>query len=187
MNEKPTYDLLAQALVTLGIEADAAQYHGALCGALCVQPAAGVELAGLLGDAVGPGLDAQSLDTLRTLRDVAAEDLLDESMSFMPLLPPDDAALTVRVQALASWCDGFLFGLVTRRSIDFSQCSAEAQEILRDFTELTRAALGEGDDFETEESAYTELVEYIRVGAQLIYMELRHPPADPDAPSQTLH
>lgn len=187
MNEKPTHDALAQALVTLGIEADAAQYHGALCGALCVQAAEAIDLPGLLGDAVGGGLDADALAVLRALRAAAATDLLDDSMSFMPLLPPDDAALASRVLALASWCDGFLFGLVSRRSIDFSHCSAEVQEILRDFTELTRAALGEDDDFETEETAYAELVEYIRVGAQLIYMELRHPPADPDAPSQTVH
>ena len=42
------------------------------------------------------------------------------------------------------------------------------------------------EDLEVEEDAYAELVEYIRVGAQLIYMEL-HPRMNAVASSKTMH
>ena len=50
--------------------------------------------------------------------------------------------------------------------------------------EITRAAADEGDGTESDEEAYAELVEYLRVAAQLTYEELagiRRP--DPEADS----
>ena len=57
--------------------------------------------------------------------------------------------------------------------------------------QITRAAASEEGDDEDDESAYTELVEYLRVAAQLIYEDLadfRSPDEDiiPDE-SETLH
>ena len=68
--------------------------------------------------------------------------------------------------------------------------SEEVREIVSDFTKFTRAAIGSGDDLEVEEGAYAELVEYVRVGAQLVYMELHPRPAaaaDTESYSKTLH
>src|SRR3546814_8517783 len=102
-------------------------------------------------------------------------------MLFDLLLPDDDVALVPRVRALGAWCDGFLFGLASRPGLDLKKLTEEAQEIIRDFTEFTQAAVGDDDDQNVEETAYTELVEYVRVGAQLLYMELHpRPTIDPE-------
>ena len=60
------------------------------------------------------------------------------------------------------------------------------REIVKDFTEFTRSSLDSGDDDEGEENAYAELIEYIRVGAQLVFMEL-HPRHGAPGASPTIH
>jgi uncharacterized protein YgfB (UPF0149 family) len=62
-------------------------------------------------------------------------------------------------------------------------------DIIRDMLHITRAAVGEDEDEESNESAYVELVEYLRVAAQLAYEELaefRHGEEHPGS-SGTLH
>ena len=63
--------------------------------------------------------------------------------------------------------------------------SANAQ--IRDFTEFTPAAVGDEDDPNIGEAAYTELVEYVRVGAPLLYMEMHPRPTLDPAQSSQLH
>ncbi|QHS10126.1 UPF0149 family protein [Sinimarinibacterium sp. NLF-5-8] len=181
------FDALANALASLG-QGDAmiAELHGALCGALCVQAPAQVELTTLVEwDAPLDALRAQRA-TLEALRAQTFDALTDEALSFTPLLPDDEASLTLRTQALAQWCQGFLFGMASKPGLDLKRASEDVQEVVRDLTELTRAATAEeGEDLEVEEGAYAELVEYVRVGAQMVFMELHpHPTLDPSAPQQ---
>ena len=95
---------------------------------------------------------------------------------------------------MAHWCEGFLHGLV---SVDHGEALKRrlAQDpladIIKDMLQLTRAAVDEDSDGESNEVAYAEIVEYIRVAAQLTYEELAafrghgdRAPADPD---ETLH
>jgi hypothetical protein len=102
-------------------------------------------------------------------------DLAERQSQFMPLLPDDSFAATLRTEALGNWCEGFLHGLVSgEHSTDVrSRIAAEPlSDIIRDLLEITRAAVDENDDRESNEEAYVELVEYIRVAAQLAYEEL---------------
>jgi len=103
-------------------------------------------------------------DTLRALR--------GDEMSFTPLLPDDDTPLASRAEALAQWCQGFLygFGSVSGGRI---KLPAEVDEILRDFTQLARATAGDTEPTEDDESDYVEIIEYVRAGAQLVHDELR--------------
>jgi uncharacterized protein len=176
MRHPVQYEELADALVKLGCDQDAAEYHGSLCGALCVLDPHDVDLVALLSagtsDALQPG--APTHEALAQLRDQVVQALAQPQMGFTPLLPDDGEALPVRVRALVAWCDGFLLGLATGQGFTLEACSDDVREIIEDFTQFTRAALTEDDDSELEENAYTELVEYIRVGVQLVFMEL-HP------------
>ena len=45
-------------------------------------------------------------------------------------------------------------------------------DIIRDMLQITRAGIDEESDDEDNEAAYAEIVEYIRVAAQLAYEEL---------------
>ncbi len=63
-------------------------------------------------------------------------------------------------------------------------------DIIRDLLQITRAAAGEEDDEASDEAAYTEIVEYLRVATQLAYEELaefRHETIDNNGTSDALH
>lgn len=173
MSDALRYDDLADALSRLGYPQDAAEYHGALCGALCVREPEDVDPMGVL-QREGKSADGEqaAAATLHQLRGESANAFTGGEMTFAPLLPDDEEGLPRRVEALSAWCEGFLFGLASGKPLNMKGCSAELKEIVRDFTEFTHAGIGDDEDEEIEESAYAELVEYIRVGAQLIYMEL---------------
>lgn len=188
MQNPVLYGELGEALSRIGYTEDAAEYHGTLCGALCVKKPEQIDLLHLLDVGGREPLtpDARAQAALVRLREESLVALQDSDMIFMPLLPDDDAALAPRVRALAAWCEGFLFGLASRKGLDLSACSEDAREILRDFTQFTKAS-AEEEEAEIAENAYAELVEYIRVGAQLIFMELRHPPTPDPNESKQIH
>lgn len=189
MTEAPDYLELTALLRELGYTELASNFHGSLCGALCVVDPERLGLEGLLTEAAEAvqALDVDERASLLRLRDEAARDLASTDMSFEALLPDDAMPLSQRVDALAAWCGGFLFGLSSHRPLDLRSLSEEARETLKDFSEFTQAGFDASGDPETEESAYAELVEYVRMGAQLLYLELRPRPAAADAPSDTVH
>ncbi len=188
MQDSIDYDRLDEALARIGYADAAAEYHGTLCGSLSVKAPAEINLQQLInsGDRPPTHNDAKVLATLNELRQQTLASLQDSDMAFQPLLPDDDTALVPRVRALVGWCEGFLYGLASKPGLDLSRCSEELREIVQDFTEFTRAAMGD-EDPDIEETAYTELFEYVRVGAQLIFMELHPRPTLDPSQSKQLH
>lgn len=187
MPEPLRYDELAEALSRLGYSQDASEYHGALCGALCVKEPAEIDPLELLAREGASDAGEAATGTLNRLRGESASAFMGADMDFTPLLPDDEEELSARVRSLSAWCEGFLYGLSSGRPLNMKQCSPELKEIVRDFTEFTHAGVTDEEDAEIEENAYAELVEYIRVGAQLIYMEL-HGRAPGEAPvASTVH
>ncbi len=176
MSQAPHYEDVAEVLRRAGYNDTAALYHGAVCGSLCMVERDALDLAALIDAGGGAASDPEGMAVLETLRDRSNDDLLSTEMSFAPLLPDDEMPLSVRVEALSAWCEGFLYGFSCHRQLDLGTCSEEAQETLRDFTQFTQAGFDPGGEPEAEEAAYTELVEYIRVGAQLLFLELRPRP-----------
>jgi uncharacterized protein YgfB (UPF0149 family) len=189
MQETIHYQDLSSLLTRVGFDDETAGYHGALCGALCVKSAKDIDLIHLLDAGEDHPLqpDAQARQELARLREQTLLSLQDGETGFTPLLPDDEAELSARVGALVAWCEGFLFGLSSKPHLDFKTCSEEAKEIIDDFAQFTRASIDGEDNVELEETAYAELVEYIRVGAQLIYMELRPRPTPDPQGSKKLH
>ncbi len=118
---------------------------------------------------------------LGVLFEATYRQLAERQSEFEPLLPSEDDGTGVRATALAHWCEGFLHGLVAANHGDDLKTRLAAEplaDIIRDMLQITRASTDEDDDTESDDSAYTELVEYVRVAAQLVYEELadlRHP------------
>ncbi|AXQ29790.1 hypothetical protein D0B54_14385 [Solimonas sp. K1W22B-7] len=191
MQDSVSFEELSDTFVRIGCVESPAEYHGTLCGTLCVRAPEDINLARLLDVGGDEALilrpDPAAQTELRQLCNEALHALQDEDMGFEPLLPDDEAELGTRVLALASWCEGFLFGLASRPGLDLKKCSEEVREVLRDFTQFTQASLGENEDLELEEGAYVELVEYVRVGAQLVFMEFRARPLPDPSQSRQLH
>lgn len=176
-------------LLRADAECDAAECHGALTGLACSGASDGAEawLVQVTGD-----LDPEDINVaecrammLQAYRNCCA-DLESELMCFQPLLPDDAESMSVRAAALGRWCQGFLFGLSLGGLPDLESLPADVAEIIRDLSEITRAGIDEGGDEEESEKAYVEVVEFVRVSAQLVYEELQQPEqAHESAP--TLH
>lgn len=198
MNNPPDRDELNAALRDCGSSWSAEQAHGLLCSRLAVVGAnAGVEWLRqvLEGSDASDGASGECASLLEALFLDTQQKLTERQSEFMPLLPADDDSAQERAQALAHWCEGFLHGLVSDvRSDRLKKYLAEEPlcDIIRDLLEMTRAAADDVDD-EGNDSAYAELVEYLRVAVQLTYEELAEyrgllstEPASPEA-SPVLH
>lgn len=178
MEKSVDYDQLDDALRRCGAGWDASQVHGLLAGRLAT---AGAEAGFEWLSQVLEGTDANNALTdeceglLRTLFETTYRQLAERQSEFEPLLPDDQDATSDRASALAHWCEGFLHGLVSADHGDALKERLAAEplaDIIRDMLEITRAAADEDTDGESEDIAYTELVEYLRVAAQLTYEEL---------------
>jgi uncharacterized protein YgfB (UPF0149 family) len=152
----------------------ASEFHGALCGACCGMPAARPQewfdraLSAVEMEA-HPSRDARArIAELGTeLRDALESGELD----YVLLLPEDAAPLAERAGALAGWCEGFLYGLALADSDAMRALTGDAREALLDISTIARTA-GASNASETDEEAYAELVEFVRVAVQLVFYDL---------------
>jgi uncharacterized protein YgfB (UPF0149 family) len=178
MDEKVEYDILEDSLKRCGASWDAAQTHGLLTGRLAIAgPPAGPDwlLQVLEGTDEGSALHTECRKHLDTLYQSTFWQLSERLSEFEPLLPDDDDYVESRTLALAHWSEGFLHGLVSAKHSDALKERLAAEplsDIIKDMLQITRAGLDEESDEEENDSAYVELVEYLRVSAQLCYEEL---------------
>lgn len=166
------YAELDRALGAVSSGVEAAEAHGCLCGALCIDAAfpAAEWAAEVLPDDAEPGQVPPLVALLEDLREATAATLAGEDMDFQPMLPRDNAPLEERVRALAAWCAGFLYGLGRSGALD--RLPGDLQEIVQDFSEISRAGLSHGESGEEAERDYAELVEFVRASVQLAWEEL---------------
>jgi len=180
---------LDETLRRAGAACDAAESHGTLCGALC----AGLDsdapwLEHILDQATGtPEAQRRCREALTALRDSTHGQLAGGSLEFAPLLPDDELSLADRTDALSEWCQGFLYGIgLAGDRLKLEELSEECGEILKDISQISQAGF-EGDGASDEdETAYAEIVEYVRMGVQLLYEELQAP-AEIVPTSDTVH
>lgn len=172
----------------------AAEAHGCLVGALCTSPHYPMErwLEEIIPEEDRRN-DDDSQQPLRLLYADTLNALRGEDMEFEALLPDDDIPLVTRAGGLSQWCQGFLYGFGTgqadrradrtvdqgadreadQEAVERDELPGNVNEILNDLTHIGRASVEiEGDGNESEEEAYAEVVEYVRVGVQLIHDEL---------------
>jgi len=178
MEQGIDHDTLDAALRQCGASWDAAQTHGLLSGCLSI---AGTEsgfawLSQVLQDTdEGSTMRNECEVMLSTLFETTYRQLADRQSEFVPLLPDEQDSTADRTAALARWCEGFLHGLVSSEHGDVlkEQLSADPlADIIKDMLQITRATVDEECDEQTNENAYAELVEYLRVAAQLTFEEL---------------
>jgi uncharacterized protein len=181
------FDELQRALLQSRALTDAAEAHGTLVGSLC---ASGCSMRDWLAEILPEGEAAgEAASSLQAVFDATSDALGDDAMSFQPMLPPDDDPIAQRTSALGEWCQGFLYGLGVGVAVpDVSRLPGEAAEVLRDMTEITHVDVDPQDSDESNEAAYAELVEFVRVGVQLLYDQLQ-PLREPPRPAsrETLH
>lgn len=193
---------IAGAIDVLGLGVEVAEFHGGICGLLCARgpgaAAAWLEHSDQSQTAVAGEADA-AREQLHEAEAQTWRLLSSPDFEFEPLLPPVEAELAERVSALALWCQGFLTGLglggvraedLDTRDHDGAR-NAELAEIVADFVEISRAHLGSEDLADTNRADFdlAGIIEYVRVGTQLMFEELRgrQVPGATQAESEVIH
>jgi len=172
------YHELDERLAVSELGPSAAEAHGILCAMLCTGEPRAAEswIAELLAGADEADRLTADLSTgacRRFLQDLAARTragIADPHLGFTPLLPEDSAPLLERAAGLYDWSRGFLYGLGLAR-VDVNRCSEPVREVCDNFAAITRLDLQDLDDSEENEQALTELTEFVRVAAMLVYEE----------------
>jgi uncharacterized protein len=167
---------LAQLLQSADADSSASEAHGMLGGTICAagKTAPGLWLEYLLGE--GNTLSAaasDSSDMLLSMQSELLRQLNDDAFGFELLLPPDDVPLPVRTEALSQWCAGFLYGLALGGFREDVALPDSVSEVVKDIFEISHARFDYEMMDESDESAYMEIVEYVRMSVLLLYEELQ--------------
>ena len=167
------YDQLGHLLQESALAPSAGEAHGMLCGLIC-GGAPSPERAWL--DHLFPAADAadphwqETLTGFHTLASQTQDRLQGRALAFGPLAPDDASPLAERATALYDWVRGFLFALGVS-GVAIRDLPEQTREVLQDFTDITRLDLDQLAESEEDEAALTELIEFVRVAAMLVYEE----------------
>ena len=178
MDDKVEFNQLEEMLNQCGSSWDAAQSHGLLTGRLVVggAPIGAEWLLQVLEDTdKDTSYHKNCTKQLDILYQSTFWQLTERLSDFILLLPDDTEDVFYRVEALAKWSEGFLHGLVSAKEDEDlkKRLSAEPlSEIIKDILQITQVGIEDESDEESCNTAYSELVEYIRIAVQLCYEEL---------------
>ena len=177
------FDQVQVALEGLDANVDAAEAHGTLCALLLRD----TDLTSWLGHSLddlpesGDVLAAERIEVLRELFADTREQLANDELVFQLLLPDEDDDFALRLMALASWCQGYLYGFGVLGADSSENLDEDAREGLSDLLEISKL----GHDEEASEDAqrqFTEIAEHVRIVALMLNESMNPPQVAP-----TLH
>lgn len=184
----PEYRDIERQLTASRALTDLPEAHGTLTGALCATAA--VSLEDWLREVFPEGVAGDAETPMLAVFEWTRHTLAGGQLEFQPLLPGDDEPVANRASALGQWCQGFLYGLGSSPLPDLERLPEEVGEVVRDLTALTHIGVDANESAEDNEQAYAELVEFVRVGVQLLFDELapfRQGDDASDGPRPALH
>lgn len=169
----PDYEELERALSAAEIELPPAEVHGIITGIVSV-PGARAPGSLFFGERkVAPTPEVeQFLRLVAALQEDIRSRLQGVEFEFQPLLPPADAELAQRVEALGVWARGYVLGLGAAGVSEPERLKGEVGEFLLDATRIGEAEMDEDETLEHQERELAEIVEYLRAGVQLVYDQL---------------
>ena len=171
-DDLPLFDRLGQLLDPI----DPAELHGLLCGLLCVSADLRCDQwLDYARQALTEGCEWPNPtdDLLAKLLEFGVAQMNAPDWSVTPLLPDESAPLRQRVNALGRWCQGLLYGLGLGEVEQHGTLSRESWEFLNDVTGIAQIGFDTDKTGETDETAYTEIVEYLRVGLLMIQQDIQ--------------
>ena len=166
-----TYDDLFHSFGSAGLLVGPSELHGLYCGRLVLGEVLSnqelTRVSGLYADREDlEDVEAELVD----LYQLCMSQLKGDGFEFQILLPDDETPIGQRTQALAEWCQGFLFGI---SDAGLGETSALSEETVETLTDLTAIAQLRPEDADTEdEMNFFELVEFVRVVVAVMYAEL---------------
>jgi uncharacterized protein len=151
---------------------DVAELHGFFTGLLCFKDE--IKLTDWefqLGEEIDPSEEhKQAVIVFQKLLDAIEQQLRSTEFEFSLLLPADEIPLKQRLQALQDWCQGFLYGVGLSKSRN-DRFNIIEQEFINDVATFSHRLLNDCIETDDNETAYIELVEYLRAGVFNLYEE----------------
>lgn len=171
----PSYSELVNTLTQAKINFTPSEAHGLLCGYLCAP--SGANKTPWKKTLLGKNKNNACYELLQQIYEVSYHQMSDFSFEFSLILPDDEEDINIRTEALGLWCQGFLTGLEQSKIPIQRPEDNEFTETLNNLIEIAQVSYGDIADNEEDETAYFELVEYVRLGALMIFQELKTPKA----------
>lgn len=182
-----SYEALVALFEQHDLMASAVEAHAVVCGLVC----GGCSLDGKtwvphLNDLIndGFGLPAPVRQMMTALYEEVVARLM-ASKGVELLLPPDEAPLDERIDALVEWSQAFLagFGVVQQ---ELGKASEELQEMIRDIANITQVSGELDQEDEENEAAFLVLYEHVKLGVMMAFEECGKRPITPSQ-APTLH
>jgi len=167
-----SYEVIENALFKADAMTEPAEAHGTLCGMIAISGKGAPYdwLTHIFGEHDPQDLNIkEATNTLLDLHDNTLREIIDQDYELELVMHDDDTPLDIRVDDLAHWCQGFLFGLSMSGLKDIKSLPEDAAEVLQDMMDISKAGFSADDDDEENEQAFAEISEYIRIGAYVIY------------------
>jgi uncharacterized protein len=167
------FEHLRDELSRASVDLHPAELHGMLVGYLCaVKDSSGPSQRRSLFEAwMGCQAPASLVNMLEECHKQSRDSLGEYAdFDFTLMIPGDDEVITERVESVSLWCSGFLSGFgESGRQLDADDAS-DVKEALQDMGRIAAMSkeVTEGED---NESDLTEIVEFIRISALLIFAE----------------
>lgn len=169
--EYQDYIDLQDVLEEVKAAAGASEAQGILCGMIVAneEDSKAKWMAQVLDNAELKGdLAKECLLLLDELYTKTKEHMADQEFRLELLLPDEEQSISERVVAISCWCQGFLFGLaVSGIDLNANDLPEEAVEVVRDFSEISKAD-DELEDNEDNEQALFDIEEFVRMGVLLL-------------------
>lgn len=172
------YSNFLEVLCNIETCADPSEIHGSLCGYLCAKQN---QTAAAWAEEIAPEAGSDNKEKLMALFALTEQQLNSPDLDIRLLLPDDGRPLSERTEALASWSRGFLYGLGIGGLGKEAALDDDIQEFLQDAEKIAKAVHSPHNDNEEGEAAYSEIVEYLRMGLLLVYENL-HPASSGSPP-----
>ncbi len=116
-------------------------------------------------------------EILKILFDKTIEEM-DSTEFNLRLLVPDEDHLKERIEGFVKWCHGFTYGFGLSSAL-YERLDEDGQDFIRyiiEFSGLNADEVIEGLEGEDDRIALEELVEFVRVGALMLYFHLKESP-----------
>ncbi|MCF6301323.1 MAG: UPF0149 family protein [Proteobacteria bacterium] len=171
------YKPFSDHLKKLGVLATPSELHAFASGMLCVNKDVDVNYwIECVGEdyCISNPDDPNLRNVLLALFDYAKEHLQREDFAFELVLPDDSEDMSERLSSLSVWVATFMSALVLGGLSDVEVLSDEVNEFMQDMDKITRIDR-EAEDNVGEELDFYEIVEYVRSGSMMIFLELNKP------------
>ncbi len=173
-SQPDAYSHLEQALSRIDCDYSPAEAHGMACGLLVINQS--VDPAVWLKTVVtGDPKDFYVQEAKQLLRDLfntTRQQMNGEDLDFAVFLP-EAADLALQVYAMQAWCQGFGLGLAQAGIKDLKKLPTDSREWVEDVVNIGASGELDLDEQEESETAFMELVEYLRVGILMMNEEMQ--------------